>query len=117
MIYLFINPYNSLPIINFIFLSIPHTFISDLHDLKFSISVRHVSPSILQVRVRNHAQMVDTYLTTFYRNKGFLTSKHKLAEDIIENPHTYNIYEGISLLTNISRYDLPDPEVYRDFFR
>lgn len=70
-----------------------------------------------QVRVRNHAQMVDTYLTTFYMNKGFLTSKHKLAEDIIENPHNYNIYEGMSLLTNISRYDLPDPEVYRDFFR
>lgn len=67
--------------------------------------------------MRNHAQMVDSYLTTFYMNKGFLTSKHKLAEDIIENPHTYNIYEGMSLLTNISRYDLPDPEVYRDFFR
>lgn len=24
---------------------------------------------------------------------------------------------GLSTLTNISRYDLPDPEVYRDFFR
>lgn len=71
----------------------------------------------VQVRVRNHAQMVNTYLTTYYKNKGFLTSKHKLAEDIIENPHTYNIYEGMSLLTNISRYDLPDPEIYRDFFR
>lgn len=78
---------------------------------RIAIARRHA------VRVRNHAQMVDSYLTTFFRNKGFLTSKHKLAEDIIENPHTYNIYEGMSLLTNISRYDLPDPEVYRDFFR
>ncbi|KAF2349961.1 Dynamin superfamily [Trinorchestia longiramus] len=69
------------------------------------------------VRVRNHAQMVDSYLTTYNKNKGFLTSKHKLAEDIVENPQAYNIYEGVSLLTNISRYDLPDPEIYRDFFR
>ena len=61
--------------------------------------------------------MVDTYLTTFYKNKGFLTSNHKLMEDIVENPHAYHIYEGMSLLTNISRYDLPDAEVYRDFFR
>ena len=51
------------------------------------------------------------------RNKGFLTSRAKLAEDIVENPHAYAIYEGVSLLTNISRYDLPDPEIYRDFFR
>ncbi|RXG70101.1 Sarcalumenin [Armadillidium vulgare] len=80
-------------------------------DNRIAIARRHA------VRVRNHAQMVDTYLTTFYRNKGFLTSKHKLAEEIVENPHAYNIYEGISLLTNISRYDLPDAEVYRDFFR
>ncbi|MCL4140634.1 UNVERIFIED_CONTAM: hypothetical protein GTU68_055249, partial [Idotea baltica] len=80
-------------------------------DNRIGIVRRHA------VRVRNHAQMVDTYLSTFYRNKGFLSSKHKLAEEITENPHAYNIYEGVSLLTNISRYDLPDAEVYRDFFR
>ncbi|KAG7170618.1 Sarcalumenin-like 2 [Homarus americanus] len=80
-------------------------------DNRIAIARRHA------VRVRNHAQMVDTYLTTYYKNKGFLTSKHKLVEDITENPHTYNIYEGVSMLTNISRYDLPDPEIYRDFFR
>lgn len=80
-------------------------------DNRVAIARRHA------VRVRNHAQMVDTYLTTYNKNKGFLTSKHKLAEDIVENPHLYNIYEGMSLLTNISRYDLPDPEVYRDFFK
>uniref|UniRef100_T1GAQ1 Sarcalumenin n=1 Tax=Megaselia scalaris TaxID=36166 RepID=T1GAQ1_MEGSC len=39
------------------------------------------------------------------------------ADEIIDNPQNYHIYEGLSTLTNISRYDLPDPEVYRDFFR
>ncbi|XP_018014346.1 sarcalumenin-like [Hyalella azteca] len=92
-----------------------------LHDLARAINAR-VENRVANarrhaVRVRNHAQMVDSYLTTYNKNKGFLTSKHKLSEDIVENPHAYNIYEGVSLLTNISRYDLPDPEIYRDFFR
>ena len=38
-------------------------------------------------------------------------------DDIIENPHKYHIFEGLSTLTNISRYDLPDSDVYRDFFK
>lgn len=61
--------------------------------------------------------MVDCYLTTFYNHKSFFGNKKKIAEDIIEHPQNYHIYEGLSTLTNISRYDLPDPEVYRDFFR
>lgn len=69
------------------------------------------------VRVRNHAKMVDCYLTTFYNHKTFFGNKKKVADDIIEHPQNYHIYEGLSTLTNISRYDLPDPDVYRDFFR
>jgi len=68
------------------------------------------------VRVRNHAKMVDCYLTTFKNNKGLFGDKKKVAQDIIENPGKYHIYEGLSSLTNISRYDLPDPDTYRDFF-
>ena len=30
-----------------------------------------------------------------------------------DNPGKYHIYEGLSQLTNISRYDLPDPDTYR----
>ena len=66
--------------------------------------------------MRNHAKMVDCYLKTYYNQKSFFGSKKKVATDIVENPHDYRIYEGISTLTNVSRYDLPDPEVYRDFF-
>lgn len=61
--------------------------------------------------------MVDCYLTTYYNHKSFFGNRKKIAEDIIEHPQNYHIYEGLSTLTNISRYDLPDPEVYRDFFR
>jgi len=68
------------------------------------------------VRVRNHAKMVDCYLTTFKNNKGLFGDKKKVAQDIIDNPSKYHIYEGLSTLTNISRYDLPDPDTYKDFF-
>jgi hypothetical protein len=68
------------------------------------------------VRVRNHAKMVDCYLNTFSNNKGMFSDKKRVAKDIIENPQKYHIYEGISTLTNISRYDLPDPDAYKDFF-
>jgi len=69
------------------------------------------------VRVRNHAKMVDCYLTTYYNHKSFFGNRKKISEDIIEHPQNYHIYEGLSTLTNISRYDLPDPDAYRDFFR
>jgi hypothetical protein len=35
------------------------------------------------VRVRNHAKMVDCYLTTFRNNKGLFGDKKKVAQDII----------------------------------
>ena len=60
--------------------------------------------------------MVDCYLTTFKNNKGIFGDKKSVAKDIIDNPSKYHIYEGLSTLTNISRYDLPDPDTYRDFF-
>lgn len=71
----------------------------------------------LQVRVRNHAKMVDCYLTTYYNHKTLFGNKKKISGEIVEHPQNYHIYEGLSTLTNISRYDLPDPEVYRDFFK
>jgi hypothetical protein len=67
--------------------------------------------------VRNHAKMVDCYLTTYYNHKSLFGNKKKVSDDIIEHPQNYHIYEGLSTLTNISRYDLPDPEMYMDFFR
>ncbi|XP_044594692.1 uncharacterized protein LOC123272104 isoform X2 [Cotesia glomerata] len=92
-----------------------------LRDLRSAIDkrVEHkiASARRFAVRVRNHAKMVDCYLTTYYNHKTFFGSKKDISDRIIENPQEYHIYEGLSTLTNISRYDLPDPDVYRDFFR
>ncbi|XP_008545705.1 uncharacterized protein LOC103569927 isoform X2 [Microplitis demolitor] len=92
-----------------------------LRDLRTAIDkrVEHkiASARRFAVRVRNHAKMVDCYLTTYYNHKSFFGSKKEISDRIIENPQEYHIYEGLSTLTNISRYDLPDPDVYRDFFR
>lgn len=60
--------------------------------------------------------MVDVYLATFNNRKGMFGSSKDVAEDIISNPQKYHIYDGISTMTNISRYDLPDPEAYQAFF-
>ncbi|XP_060874907.1 trichohyalin-like isoform X1 [Metopolophium dirhodum] len=95
--------------------------LSFLKDIRSAID-RRVESKIASarrfaVRVRNHAKMVDCYLTTYYNHKSFFANRKTVSDDIIENPQNYHIYEGLSTLTNISRYDLPDPDVYRDFFR
>uniref|UniRef100_T1PMZ3 Dynamin n=1 Tax=Musca domestica TaxID=7370 RepID=T1PMZ3_MUSDO len=92
-----------------------------LRDLRTAVDKRIenkiASARRFAVRVRNHAKMVDCYLNTYYNHKSLFGNKKRIADTIIENPQNYHIYEGLSTLTNISRYDLPDPEVYRDFFR
>ncbi|XP_017967088.1 sarcalumenin isoform X5 [Drosophila navojoa] len=92
-----------------------------LRDLRTAIDKRieHkiASARRFAVRVRNHAKMVDCYLNTYYNHKTLFGNKKRIADDIIDHPQNYHIYEGLSTLTNISRYDLPDPDVYRDFFR
>ncbi|XP_078049114.1 uncharacterized protein LOC144476268 isoform X2 [Augochlora pura] len=92
-----------------------------LRDLRTAIDkqVEHkiASARRFAVRVRNHAKMVDCYLTTYYNHKTFFGNKKEISDKIVENPQDYHIYEGLSTLKNISRYDLPDPDVYRDFFR
>ncbi|ERL94853.1 hypothetical protein D910_12126 [Dendroctonus ponderosae] len=92
-----------------------------LRDLRTAVD-RRVENKIASarrfaVRVRNHAKMVDCYLTTYYNHKSVFGNRKQVANEIIERPQDYHIYEGLSTLTNISRYDLPDPDVYRDFFK
>ncbi|XP_025831971.1 sarcalumenin-like, partial [Agrilus planipennis] len=92
-----------------------------LKDLRSAVDKRIenkiASARRFAVRVRNHAKMVDCYLTTYYNHKSVFGNKKQIADQITEHPQDYHIYEGLSTLTNISRYDLPDPEVYRDFFK
>uniref|UniRef100_A0A8D8RD22 Sarcalumenin n=1 Tax=Cacopsylla melanoneura TaxID=428564 RepID=A0A8D8RD22_9HEMI len=95
-----------------------HAFLRDLrHAIVKRVENKIASARRFAVRVRNHAKMVDCYLTTYYNHKTFFGNRKQISDDIIEHPQNYHIYAGLSTLTNISRYDLPDPEVYRDFFR
>ena len=68
------------------------------------------------MRVRNHAKMVDVYLATVNSKKGLFGNAKATAEDVVNHPNKYHIYDGISRMTNISRYDLPDPHSYQTFF-
>ncbi|RZC37167.1 sarcalumenin, partial [Asbolus verrucosus] len=92
-----------------------------LRDLRSAVDKRIenkiASARRFAVRVRNHAKMVDCYLTTYYNHKSVFGNRKQVADEIIEHPQDYHIYEGLSTLTNISRYDLPDPDVYKDFFK
>ena len=36
---------------------------------------------------------------------------------LTQHIYHYSIFEGLAAMTNISRYDLPDPKAYRQFFR
>ncbi|XP_074595825.1 sarcalumenin-like isoform X2 [Brevipalpus obovatus] len=75
------------------------------------------------VRVRNHAKLVDCYLATYYIHKPLFiwgANSRKFAAEITENPDKYRVFSGAlttSLAQNVSRYDLPDPEIYKEFFR
>ena len=48
--------------------------------------------------------MVDVYLARYNSNRGIFGNKRATAEDIIQHPEKYHIYEGISTMTNISRW-------------
>merc|ERR1711953_861525 len=91
-----------------------------LKDIKEAIDKRVINRIAtarrFAVRVRNHAKMVDCYLTTYNNKKGMFGNKKKIVDDIVQNPEKYHIYEGISSMTNISRFDLPDPDTYKTFF-
>ena len=60
--------------------------------------------------------MVDCYLTTFHNQRGYFGDRSKVAKEVVEHPERFHIYAGLASMTNISRYDLPDPETYRQFF-
>ena len=42
-----------------------------------------------QVRVRNHAKMVDCYLTTFNNHMSMFGDKKAVARSIVDHPEKY----------------------------
>lgn len=67
------------------------------------------------ILVRIHALLVDLYVKAFNKHKPVFSSSDATSADIIENPEKYMIYQNI-LAHNVSKYDLPDPRRYREFF-
>ncbi|XP_052447139.1 sarcalumenin-like isoform X2 [Carassius gibelio] len=68
------------------------------------------------IRVRIHALLVDRYLQTYYEKLGWFSDPHEVFNDIVSDPDKFYIFKSILAKTNVSKFDLPEPEAYRDFF-
>lgn len=96
--------------------------VSMLRDLKKNTIDKLVENKLAHARrhavtVRNHAKLVDCYLTHYYKRKTIFANKNDIASEIINNPDKYRIFESISMMNNVSRYDLPNPDIYKEFFK
>ncbi|XP_051978372.1 sarcalumenin-like isoform X2 [Xyrauchen texanus] len=68
------------------------------------------------IRVRIHALLVDRYLQTYYDKLGWFSDPDEVFRDIVGDPDKFYIFKSILAKTNVSKFDLPEPEAYRDFF-
>ncbi|XP_052395180.1 sarcalumenin-like [Carassius gibelio] len=68
------------------------------------------------IRVRIHALLVDRYLQTYYEKLGWFSDPHEVFNDIVSDPDKFYIFKSILAKTNVSKFDLPEAEAYRDFF-
>ncbi|KAL2086937.1 hypothetical protein ACEWY4_017996 [Coilia grayii] len=68
------------------------------------------------IRVRVHALLVDRYLKAYYDKLGWFSDPHEVFADIVGDPDRYYIFKAVLAKANVSKFDLPDPELYRDFF-
>ena len=93
------------------------SLLQDMHDIidnrmenKISF-IRHHA-----IRVKIHSLLVDKYLETFMERKSIFGDADGLWTDIIEHPQKYNIFQTVLSEGRISKYDMPDPDLYKDFF-
>ncbi|XP_071616592.1 sarcalumenin isoform X2 [Heliangelus exortis] len=68
------------------------------------------------IRVRIHALLVDRYLQTFKDKMTFFSDGELVFRDIVEDPDKFYIFKSILAKTNVSKFDLPNREAYKDFF-
>ncbi|XP_077305390.1 sarcalumenin isoform X2 [Lithobates pipiens] len=68
------------------------------------------------IRVRIHALLVDRYLQTYKDKMTFFSDGELVFKDIIEDPDKFFIFKSILAKTNVSKFDLPNREAYKDFF-
>nr|XP_055073239.1 sarcalumenin-like isoform X1 [Misgurnus anguillicaudatus] len=68
------------------------------------------------IRVRIHALLVDRYLQTYHERLGWFSDPDEVFRDIVSDPDKFYIFKSILAKTNVSKFDLPEPEAYQDFF-
>ena len=67
-------------------------------------------------KVRIHALLVDRYLHAFNTHRPILWDSEEVLAKILEHPRQYRIFQSVTTISGVSAYDLPDPQVYTDFF-
>ncbi|XP_045141578.1 sarcalumenin isoform X1 [Echinops telfairi] len=68
------------------------------------------------IRVRIHALLVDRYLQTYKDKMTFFSDGELVFKDIVDDPDKFYIFKTILAKTNVSKFDLPNREAYKDFF-
>ncbi|XP_063286631.1 sarcalumenin isoform X2 [Pelobates fuscus] len=68
------------------------------------------------IRVRIHALLVDRYLQTYKEKMTFFSDGELVFKDIVDDPDKFFIFKSILAKTNVSKFDLPNKEAYKDFF-
>ncbi|EQB77565.1 sarcalumenin [Camelus ferus] len=68
------------------------------------------------IRVRIHALLVDRYLQTYKDKMTFFSDGELVFKDIVEDPDKFYIFKTILAKTNVSKFDLPNRDAYKDFF-
>ncbi|XP_030067040.1 sarcalumenin isoform X2 [Microcaecilia unicolor] len=68
------------------------------------------------IRVRIHALLVDRYLQTYKDKMTFFSDGELIFKDIVDDPDKFLIFKTILAKTNVSKFDLPNREAYKDFF-
>ncbi|MGH0167315.1 UNVERIFIED_CONTAM: hypothetical protein FKN15_051808 [Acipenser sinensis] len=68
------------------------------------------------IRVRIHALLVDRYLQTYRDKMTFFSDPELVFQEILDDPDKFYIFKSILAKTNVSKFDLPNRDAYRDFF-
>ncbi|KAG7269875.1 hypothetical protein CRUP_033242 [Coryphaenoides rupestris] len=68
------------------------------------------------IRVRIHALLVDRYVQTFNEKMSFFSDPELVFKEIVDEPDKFYIFKSILAKTNVSKFDLPNRDAYRDFF-
>ncbi|XP_070552657.1 sarcalumenin-like [Ptychodera flava] len=95
------------------------SLLRDLRDVienRLQNKIAYIRQHAISVRI--HALLVDRFVLTFNQRKpnALFGDPEDVARDIIEYPNKYYIFKAVASKANVSKYDLPDPEDYKEFF-